>query len=153
MNIKLGDLRNTQIIKLLTLHHEDMLTHSPVKSVHALDLSALQKSNITFWACWIDDNLAGCAAVKELNASHGEIKSMRTSNQYLRKGVAAKLLAHIINQARERGYKHLSLETGAMAVFKPAHKLYQQFGFRECPPFADYQLDPYSIFMTKDIDL
>ncbi|MBU2978777.1 GNAT family N-acetyltransferase [Alteromonas sp. C1M14] len=82
---------------------------------------------------------------------HGEIKSMRTSNNYLRKAIARKLLQHIINQANIRSYKKLSLETGTMDAFIPAHKLYQQFGFQECDPFGNYKEDPYSMFMTKII--
>ncbi|MFT5758048.1 MAG: putative acetyltransferase [Alteromonadaceae bacterium] len=153
MDIRIGDLRNEQVISLLTKHHEDMLSHSPVESVHALDLSALESSKVTFWSLWMDQELAGCGALKELDSKHGEIKSMRTSGNHLRKGVARQLLVHIINQATSRGYERLSLETGSMASFVPAHQLYQQFGFQPCQPFSDYQEDPYSLFMSKAIEL
>jgi putative acetyltransferase len=149
MQIRIGELRSEEVIALLQEHHEDMLIHSPPESVHALDLSALESSDITFWSLWIDQELAGIGALKELDKKHGEIKSMRTSAKHLRKGIAGKLLDHIIKQANLRFYKKLSLETGTMNAFLPAQKLYEQFGFEECEPFGQYNLDPYSMFMTK----
>jgi len=151
MDIRVGELRNKEVIALLQEHHKDMLSHSPVESVHALDLNALEAPDITFWSFWINNKLAGVGALKEIDAEHGEIKSMRTSTNHLRQGVAGKLLEHIIKQANIRSYKRLSLETGTMDVFLPAHKLYQLFGFQECEPFGDYKEDPYSMFMTKSI--
>ena len=152
MDIRLGELKNDDVILLLKEHHEDMLLHSPLESVHALDLNALESTNVTFWSLWINNELAGCGALKELDKKHGEVKSMRTSRNHLRKGVAQNLLTHILDQAKNRGYERLSLETGAMAAFVPAHKLYQQFGFQLCEPFGDYDEDPYSLFMSKIIE-
>ncbi|MBH0027844.1 GNAT family N-acetyltransferase [Pseudoalteromonas sp. SWN29] len=149
MDIRIGELSNPHVIKLLQGHHNDMLKHSPVESVHALDVSKLTQPDITFYSLWIDNNLAGVGALKALNTTHGEIKSMRTSSNYLRQGIAAKLLTHIIEQSTLRGYKTLSLETGTAEAFLPAQKLYAQFGFKECEPFGDYELDPYSLFMSK----
>lgn len=149
MDIRMGGLRNKAVIALLQAHHENMLMHSPPESVHALDLSGLETADITFWSLWIDQDLAGVGALKEIDKEHGEIKSMRTSANFLRKGVARSLLEHIINQSRIRSYKKLSLETGTNDAFLPAHQLYQQFGFQECKPFGSYKEDPYSIFMTK----
>ena len=151
MEIRIGELRNEDVIALLKEHHEDMLFHSPPESVHALDLSALESPDVTFWSFWVNQELAGIGALKELDKTHGEIKSMRTSSNYLRKGIARKLLEHIINQANIRSYKKLSLETGTMDAFLPAQRLYQQFGFQECEPFGNYKEDPYSMFMTKSI--
>jgi len=91
----------------------------------------------------------GCGALKELDAFHGEIKSMRTASAHLRKGVARVMLEHILNEAANRGYKRLSLETGSQGAFEPARRLYESFGFRDCPPFSDYAEDPNSVFMTK----
>lgn len=153
MVIRIGELRHKEIISLLQEHHEDMLLHSPPESVHALDISALEAPNITFWSLWLDNTLAGVGALKEIDTTHGEIKSMRTSTNYLRKGIAGKLLDHIINQANIRSYKKLSLETGTMDAFLPAQKLYQRFGFEVCEPFGDYKEDPYSMFMTKTLQL
>ncbi|WP_057830055.1 GNAT family N-acetyltransferase [Colwellia sp. TT2012] len=151
MEIHIGELTHPAVITLLAEHHQDMLLHSPPESVHALDLSALSHADISFWSVWKDNELAGCGALKELDRFHGEIKSMRTSKNFLRQGVAKLLLTHMIDQASTRGYHILSLETGSMAVFLPAQKLYQQLGFATCPPFADYQADPYSTFMSKKI--
>lgn len=151
MDIRVGELQNEQVITLLKEHHEDMLTHSPEESVHALDLSALEAPSITFWSFWINHELAGVGALKEIDKTHGEIKSMRTSSNHLRQGIASQLLEHIIKQANIRSYKKLSLETGTMDAFVPAQKLYKQFGFKVCEPFSCYEKDPYSMFMTKEI--
>lgn len=151
MDIRIGALTHPAVIALLEEHHQDMLHHSPPESVHALDLSALSHADITFWAVWKNNELAGCGALKELDNSQGEIKSMRTTKKFLRQGVAKLLLEHMIDQASTRGYQTLNLETGTMDAFLPAQKLYRQLGFEICPPFADYQEDPYSTFMTKNI--
>ena len=151
LEIKIDDLTGHEIADLLAEHHQDMLTHSPPESVHALQLESLRLPNIYFWCAWVDGQLAGCGALKEIDKTHAEIKSMRTSRAFLRQGVAAKLLVYMIEQAYTRGYQKLSLETGSMQAFAPARKLYQQFGFKECKPFADYVDDPYSVFMTKKI--
>jgi putative acetyltransferase len=126
-----------------------MALHSPPESIHALDVAALRQPGITFWTVWESGELLGCGAIKELDSQHGEIKSMRTSSSHLRKGVAKKLLNHILEEASRRGYSRLSLETGSMEAFEPARKLYAGFGFSYCEPFADYVEDPNSVFMTR----
>ena len=151
MEIRVDDLRGAAIIDLLQLHLRSVALHSPPESIHALDLAALRKPDITFWSVWQHDDLLGCGALKALDAHHGEIKSMRTVPRQLRKGVAAALLAHIIDEATKRRYGRLSLETGSMAAFAPARALYAGFGFVACGPFADYVEDPYSVFMSKDL--
>ena len=128
-----------------------MFLHSPPESVHALDLEALRKPEITFWSVWQDSDLLGCGALKELDARHGEIKSMRTAAHHLRKGVAASLMRHMLEVAGQRSYRRLSLETGSMTAFAPARGLYTRFGFQSCGPFADYIEDPYSVFMTREL--
>lgn len=128
-----------------------MARYSPPESVHALDLEALGAPDVTLWSVWENDELLGCGALKALDPIHGEIKSMRTADKHLRRGVAAELLQHIIDEAKRRGYRRLSLETGAMAAFVPARALYERFGFEYCPPFADYTEDPYSVFMSKTL--
>jgi len=151
VQIYTNELEQEDVVDLLTEHHQDMLKHSPEESVHALDLSALKKPDITFWTLRVNNELAGCCALKELDKSHGEIKSMRTSQKFLRQGIAKKLLQHVLAQAKHRSYLKLSLETGTEAAFKPAQKMYLQFGFIPCKPFGDYQEDPYSMFMSKPI--
>jgi putative acetyltransferase len=98
-----------------------------------------------------DSQLMGCGALKELDPTHGEIKSMRTASAHLRKGVAAALLTHILEEARKRSYRRLSLETGSMEAFAAARSLYMRFGFQFCSPFADYVEDPLSVFMTQEL--
>jgi len=151
MKIEIDDLTCPEIHKLLQDHLQSVALHSPPESIHALNLEALRRPEITFWAVWEDGELLGCGAIKELDPRHGEIKSMKTSSRHLRKGVAANLLKHILEEAGRRGYSRLSLETGSMEAFAPARQLYTKFGFRYCEPFADYVLDPYSVFMTKEL--
>ncbi len=152
MKIKIDKLESLEVKQLLQEHHEDMLQHSPPESVHALDLSSLKSADVTFWTAWINDELAGCGALKKLSENHAEIKSMRTSRQFLRKGVAAKLLTHILAAAKTQSFARISLETGTMGAFIPAQNLYKSFGFQTCQPFANYQEDRYSLFLTKVIE-
>lgn len=151
MEIRVDDLRSAEIAALLQEHLDDMKLHSPPESIHALDLEKLRQPGITFWSLWQGDELMGCGAIKQLDPTHGEIKSMRTSSRHRRKGVAAAMLQHIVEEAQRRGYRRLSLETGSPAAFVPARELYARFGFRPCGPFADYADDPYSVFMTREL--
>jgi putative acetyltransferase len=151
MNIQRDDLTGPEIHQLLQQHLQGMALHSPPESIHALDIDALRQPGITFWTAWDHDELLGCGALKELDARHAEVKSMRTATRHLRKGVANAMLTHIIEQAKQRGYQRLSLETGSADAFEPAQHLYASFGFEFCEPFADYVLDPYSVFMTRKI--
>ncbi|RLQ92399.1 GNAT family N-acetyltransferase [Falsibacillus albus] len=151
MEIKLDDLTGPEIAALIGEHLHSMTLHSPPESIHALDLTKLQQPNITFWTAWEEGELLGCGAIKELDAEHGEIKSMKTASNHVRKGVAKRLLKHIMAEAKLRGYKRLSLETGSMEAFEPAKKLYASMGFEYCGPFADYMEDPYSVFMMKEL--
>ncbi len=145
MDIKVDNLTGPEIAELLQEHLQSMAQHSPPESIHALDLEELRKPEITFWSVWNNAELLGCGALKELSSHHGEIKSMRTASLHQRKGVAAKLLQHILEEAKHRKYKRVSLETGSMEAFTPVHNLYTKFGFKQCGPFADYVNDPYSI--------
>ncbi|MGH1470270.1 MAG: GNAT family N-acetyltransferase [Cellvibrionaceae bacterium] len=152
--IKIDDLQGPEIAALLQQHLDHMADLSPPESIHALDLAELKKPEITFWTLWSEPSfckstLMGCGALKELSVTHGEIKSMRTSDQHRRKGVGGAMLQHIIDEASNRNYVRLSLETGSMDGFKPALEMYKKFGFFECEPFAEYTLDVNSIFMTK----
>ena len=151
MDIRVDDLSSPEIIRLLHEHLQSVALHSPPESVHALGLEALRNPDITFWSVWQDSELMGCGAVKELDSRHGEIKSMRTASSHLRKGVAATLMHHILEEAERRSYERLSLETGSMDAFAPARSLYASFGFKPCGPFANYVEDPYSVFMTREV--
>lgn len=151
MQIEIDDLSRPEIRVLLEEHLANMKQISPPESVHALPLGELRKPEITFWSAWDKGELLGCGALKELGPEHGEIKSMRTDSRHLRQGVARAMLAYIIEQARRRGYLRLSLETGSMDAFKPAHQLYAGAGFIFCGPFGSYEEDANSVFMTKEL--
>lgn len=148
MNIKIDNLQHPAVHALLNEHLQNMHELSPPESVHALDLEKLRAPDITFWTAWENDLLLGCGALKELDRRHGEIKSMRTPIAHRRKGAGRAILAHIIEEAKTRGYERLSLETGSAEAFKPAQKLYESFGFTYCERFGDYPEDPNSVFMT-----
>ena len=148
MKIEFDDLTRPEIHALLNEHLRSMYELSPPESVHALDLESLRKPDITFWSAWDGRLLLGCGAIKELDATHGEVKSMRTPDAGRRRGAGRALLTHIIAVAKSRGYERLSLETGSMAAFRPAQRLYEEFGFSYCAPFGAYIADPNSVYMT-----
>lgn len=149
MDIRRDDLSSSEVRELLAAHVADMYHISPPGSVHVLDLDGLRQPEITFWSLWIEGELAGCGALKELDPTHGEIKSMRTAPAFRGRGVGKAMLAHLLAVARERGYTRLSLETGSQPFFAPAWALYRSAGFTECPPFDHYVDDPNSVFMTR----
>ena len=149
MEIREGGLDDPRVVALLNVHFQGMLANSPKDSCHFLDLSGLRAPGVTFWTAWDGEDLLGCGALKQLDAEHGEVKSMRTAAEHLRRGTGAALVSHILKVARERGYKRLSLETGSGAAFDPAHALYRQFGFTECGPFGDYKEDAFSRFFSR----
>jgi putative acetyltransferase len=151
MEIKIDDLTGTEVVHLIGEHLHSMTLNSPPESIHALNLDQLRRPEITFWSAWEGKELLGFGALKELDEQHGEIKSMRTSSAHLRKGVASRILIHLIEEAKQRGYNRLSLETGSMDAFEPARRLYASFGFHYCEPFSDYLEDPNSVFMTMEL--
>jgi putative acetyltransferase len=148
MRIELDDPERPDVRALLEEHLRDMHELSPPESVHALDVSSLKGSDITFWSVRDGAILLGCGALKQLDREHGEIKSMRTPATIRRRGAGRAVLAHIVAVARSQGYKRLSLETGSMPAFVPAQRLYESFGFGYCEPFGEYKPDPHSVFMT-----
>lgn len=151
MEIKIDDLSGSEIAEFLEEHIKEMKSVSPPESKHALDLEGLRKPEITFWTVWDNSCLIGCGAMKELDANHAEIKSMRTAISFRGKGVASILLQHILNEAKLRGYRRISLETGSMPFFESARNLYTKYGFESCTPFSTYREDPNSVFMTRKL--
>ena len=150
MEIREGGLDDRQVVELLRVHAAGMLANSPAESCHFLDLSGLKAADVTFWSAWDGEELAGIGALKQIDAAHGEIKSMRTAPGRLRGGTGAAILSHILKVARERGYRRLSLETGSGEAFEPAIALYRKFGFTDCPAFGDYPADdPFSRFLSR----
>jgi putative acetyltransferase len=150
LRIILDDLSGADVADLLREHMTEMLRHSPPGSVHALDLPGLRAADVTFWTAWDRHELLGCGALKELDDSHAEIKSMRTARAHTGKGVASAILSHLVDEAGRRSYSRLSLETGSGPAFEAAHALYRKFGFQYCGPFGSYREDPFSRFMTLE---
>lgn len=151
MKIKVDDLSGPEIAAFLDEHVQQMRSLTPLCSKHALDLDGLRKPDVTFWTVEDDGAVVGCGALKTLDPTHAELKSMRTTQARKRSGIASLLLDHIITEARRMGFTWLSLETGAAEFFLPARKLYEKFGFASCEPFADYRPDPNSTFMTRQL--
>ena len=151
LEIRQDDLSGEAIGRLLSEHWTHMHEVTPPGSVHALALEGLKHPQVTFWSAWAGRELAGCGALKQLDHVSAEIKSMRTAGKFRRKGVGKALLHHIVKAARQRGLKQLYLETGAMAVFEPARRMYLQYGFRTTGPFGDYKADANSVFMKLEL--
>lgn len=143
------DLTDSAVRVLLAEHAVQMRFGSPEGSCHFLDLDALRRPEVTFWAARDGADLAGCGAMLELDARHGELKFMRTARHHLRRGVASMLLDHALQVASDRGYHRVSLETGSGAVFAPALALYERHGFERTAPFGAYAEDPFSVFMSR----
>ena len=164
--IRVDDLSGEATRALIAAHLAGMHDTSPAESVHALDLEGLRHPDITFWSAWVGarqeargvgrsptghGELAGIGALKRLDDQRGELKSMRVDDRFRGTGVGRALLRHIIQVARERGMTSLWLETGSTAEFLPAKRLYESEGFTECGPFEGYELDPFSIFLTRTL--
>ena len=147
LDIRQDDLASDAVRALLTLHVTDLHGKLPPGHAFALDLSGLQSPDITVWTSWDRQSLAGIAALKLLSDGGGEIKSMRTHPDYLRKGVAAGLLAHIVADARARNLHMLRLETGSGPAFEPALALYRKHGFVTGPAFGDYRASDFNQFL------
>lgn len=149
--IRPADLSDQQTIALLALHLTAMQANSPPESVFALDLSGMRASDLDVWTAWDGEKIAGIAALRTLSPGHGEIKSMRTHPDQLRRGVAALLLAHIVAEAQARGMTRLSLETGSGPSFDPALALYRRHGFVDGPAFGDYHRSGFNQFLHLDL--
>jgi putative acetyltransferase len=151
VRIETDDLTGEATLALVAAHLSGMRAASPPESVHALDIDGLRRAHISFWSAWVDDELAGIAALSRLDDERGEIKSMRVADAFLGRGIGRALLRHVIAVARERGMRSLWLETGAQDDFLPARRLYESEGFSPCPPFAGYADDPLSVFFTRSL--
>lgn len=144
-----GDLDSADVRALLELHFRSMRSTSPPEACHVLPLHGLREPDITFWSMREDGRLLGVGALKALAADHGEVKSMRTAPDALGRGVGTAMLAHIVAEARSRGYSRLSLETGSTEPFAAALHLYQREGFLPCGAFGGYQTTPFTRFFTR----
>ena len=151
MKIIEDNLTHPATRQLLAIHMQGMQANSPSESVYALDLSGLQKEDVTVWTLWNDEAVLGCGALHELTPQQAEIKSMRTHPGHLRKGVAAQLLEHMLSVAKMRGYKRLSLETGSGEAFDAALALYRKYGFKDGPAFSNYEASAFNQFLHLDL--
>lgn len=148
LTIKVDNLRDGQVIGLLEQHRLEMFKHSPPENVHALDVEAMNAPDLVFWSARMNNLIVGCAALKQLDQGHAEVKSMKVSEAFVGKGVGRALLNQLILEASQRGCSRLSLETGPMEAFVPARRLYESVGFENCPPFNGYAFSEHSVCMT-----
>ena len=146
-----GNFDNPEVNALLLKHFKELRSVSPEGSAHVLDIPGLKVDSIKFWSVWEEKYLIGCGALKFLDKSHGEFKSIRVIDEYRKKGYGFKIINHLINEAKKLNIRKLSLETGAGDFFLPARKLFKKIGFIECPPFAHYKEDPNSYYMRLEI--
>lgn len=151
LHIAIDDLQSAEVQALIGEHLAGMHSHSPPGHVNALAVQSLQAPDVTFWVARVDGQLAGCGAMKQLNDTEAEVKSMRTRAAFLRKGVAQALLDEIVRTARQRGCQRLLLETGTGDAFEPAHALYQRNGFAWREAFGEYTATPFNVFMSKTL--
>ncbi len=149
--IDTDDPRRSDVRALLATHLAFARATSPPEDVHALDIDGLTASGVTFFSLREQGLLLGVGALKELDGSHGEVKSMHTAEAARGRGVGRDLLDHLLATARQRGYSRVSLETGTMEAFAPARALYEAAGFAPCPPFGDYWVSPHSVCMTMEL--
>ncbi len=147
--IEEDDLTGPEVTGLLAFHLEEMHRWSPPESVHAMPVERLRQPDVTFYSAWDEDRLAAVGALKALDATRGELKSMRAAPDYRGKGAGQAILHHLLAEAGRRGYRWLGLETGRPEPFRPAQALYRKHGFSECPPFGEYVADDFSICMER----
>jgi putative acetyltransferase len=152
VRIEIDDVSRAEVLALLEEHLRNMHEITPSEFVFAFDANKLRAPGVTFWTAWDHQTLLGCAALKELSPTQGEVKSMRTPAKLRRQGVGRALLNHVLGVARERGYRELLLETGNHPAFTPAQTLYRSVGFELCGPFSDYEDNGFSVFMSLRLD-
>ena len=151
LRIERDDVSRPQVLALLEEHLRNMYEITPPEHVFAFDANQLKAPDVTLWTAWSGEVLVGCAALKELSPTGGEIKSMRTPAAQRRTGAGRALLNHIIDVARARGYRVLYLETGCQPEFVPAQTLYASAGFTRCGPFGSYRENGNSVFMSLSL--
>jgi putative acetyltransferase len=151
VTISRADFGDPALAQFLQAHLDDMEPTAPPESRHALDLAALQDEAVRLWVAHTDGRIVGTAALAALEAHHEELKSMRTDPALRGTGIASRMLARVLDDARSRGVERVSLETGSMDFFVPAHRLYAKAGFTPCEPFGSYVADPNSTFMSLDL--
>jgi putative acetyltransferase len=149
--IAADDPRNDDVRTLLDRHLAFAREVTPPDHVHAMDVDDLVDPAVTFFSVRRDGVLLGVGALKRLDESHAEVKSMHTSESARGEGVGRAMVGHLLAVAADRGYQRVSLETGTMDAFAPARSLYTAFGFEPCAPFGEYTDNPHSAYMTIDL--
>lgn len=147
MIVRAADVSDPEVLALLKAHLAGMQAHSPPGSVHALEPEGLHTPDVSLYAVWDGGDLMAIGALKEVDATTAEIKSMRTAAAHLRRGAAAFLLEYLRSIALARGYHRLSLETGSGPAFEPALALYRRYGFENGQAFGGYEASPFNQFM------
>lgn len=151
MSIAPISAHDAEVAALIRLHLAGMHAHSPPDAVFAVDLAGYADPALTLWGAFIDDRLAGMVALRRLDGALGEIKSMRTHPDFLRRGVARALLDHLIDEARDMGVTRLALETGSGLAFDPALTLYRRRGFTDAEAFGDYNKSAFNQFLELNL--
>lgn len=151
LQISRADLGDPLLRAFLVAHLRDLAPTAPAESQHALDLDGLARPEVRLWAAHADGEVVGTGALATVEHEHDELKSMRTDPARRGTGIASALLSHLLDDARSRGVRRVSLETGSMEFFAPARRLYARAGFEECAPFGSYAPDPLSVFMTVSL--
>ena len=147
-----GNFENPEVNELLNKHFIELRSVSPEGSAHVLDITGLKDQSIKFWSLWESNHLIGCGALKFLDKNHGEFKSIRIADKFRKKGNGIKIIKHLIEEAKKLNIKKISIETGAGIFFKPARDLFILSGFKSCEPFAHYQKDINSVYMSLPIN-
>ena len=147
-----GNFDEPEVNELLKKHFIELRKASPEGSAHVLDIPGLKVSSIKFWSLWEKNELIGCGALKILDQNHGEFKSIRIHDDFRGKGNGIKIMNHLIEEAKKLHISRISIETGAGKFFAPARKLFDNCGFKPCPPFAHYKKDMNSLYLTKLLD-
>jgi putative acetyltransferase len=145
------DPRSEDVRLLIARHLAFARSVTPPEDVHALDLDGLVEPGLSFFSYRADGELLAIGALKHLDDEHAEVKSMHTAEAARGRGIGRAMLDHLLVVARERGYRRVSLETGAMDAFIPARALYRCAGFEPTGPFGDYGPSPNSAYMTLEL--
>jgi putative acetyltransferase len=137
-SVSADDPRKPEVRALLERHLSFCLTETPPEHSFALNVDGLLDPKVTFVSYRDGATVLGVAAIKELDAEHAEVKSMHTAAEARGRGVGRALLGHLLDTARSRGYRRVSLETGTTPGFAAARALYESAGFAPTGPFGGY---------------
>lgn len=151
IDVRRDDLTDGSVRALLAFHRQTMVADSPPCHAYALDVADLETEDITVFSAWREGTVCGVGALRRLDSTSGEIKSMRTHPDHLGRGVGRRVLEAIITEARDQGLKRLSLETGSGSAFEAALNLYRSRGFVSGPVFGDYVASDFNQFFHLDL--